>query len=349
MPNAIPAFTVIVALYNCERYIADCLKSLKAQSFNDFEALVVDDCSTDNGLAVARSTAEGDERFRLLSTSANSGQGAARNIALAQAQGQIVVLLDADDLLVPHALQRIAERFEEQQLDDLYFNAESFYENAEAHRRVVEDFAHRDDFPDIATGMELFTFFENRRQFFPHAALRAISHRLIQRGNIRFPEGVIHEDLLFTFQTLVLSERSSFLNEPLYRRRIRVGSTMASPRRTMNNVNGHLLSIHWMRDWMLQHADELDPSFIAAMAHRLDAYRQLCSEDYLDDITDQEKEEFLATLDPRRLVQFQLEIAQRAETLRDLRNTASWRVGRMLVAPPKAARDLARRIFRKRG
>ena len=47
MPDT-PTFTVIVALYNCERYIAECLGSLRTQSFDDFEAIVVDDCSTDD-------------------------------------------------------------------------------------------------------------------------------------------------------------------------------------------------------------------------------------------------------------------------------------------------------------
>ena len=242
-------FTVIVALYNCERYIAECLGSLRTQSFDDFEAIVVDDCSTDDGLRVAKAAVTDDERFRFLSTPANGGQGAARNVALEAARGRIVVLLDADDLLVPHALEHIAERFNEQQLDDLYFNAESFYEDAEAYNRVVEDFSGRDSFDGVATGMELFTFFEDRGQFFPHGALRAVSRSLIEDNAIRFPEGIIHEDLLFTLQTLVCSQRSSFLNEPLYRRRIRSGSTMASKHRTMRNIEGHLVSIRWMRSW----------------------------------------------------------------------------------------------------
>lgn len=348
MSDITPTFTVIVALYNCERYIAECLGSLLAQGFDDFEAIVVDDCSTDGGLSVAKAAVADDARFRFLSTPVNSGQGAARNIALEAARGRIVVLLDADDLLVPHALERIAQRFDDQQLDDLYFNAESFYEDAEAYSRVVEDFSSRDSFDGVATGTKLFTFFEDRRQFFPHGALRAVSRSLIEDNRIRFPEGIIHEDLLFTFQTLVCSQRSSFLNETLYRRRIRSGSTMASKHRTMRNIEGHLVSIRWMRSWLDQHADSLDRDFVRTMAHRLNDYLDVCARDYLFDVEESDKTAFLEKLSGRDMVAFQIDVAQRAESLRVFYDSTTWKVGHAVVAAPQALQGKLKAVLRKR-
>lgn len=343
-----PTFTVIVALYNCERYIAECLDSLRAQTFGDFEAIVVDDCSTDDGPAVAKCAVAGDERFRFLSTPINSGQGAARNLALENATGRIVVLLDADDMLLSHALEHIAKRFETQTLDDLYFNAESFYEDAEAYNRVVENFSQRDSFDDVATGRELFAFFENRGQFFPHGALRAVSRQLIERNAIRFPEGIIHEDLLFTFQTLVHAERSSFLNEPLYRRRIRTGSTMASKHRTMRNIEGHLVSIRWMRAWLDDNAAELESPFISAMAHRLNDYLDVCARDYLFEVGDDDKRSFSANLTRQEEVAFQMDVAQRAESLRVFYDSTTWKVGHAIIAAPFAVQEKLKSILRKR-
>lgn len=348
MSDTIPTFTVIVALYNCERYIAECLGSLRAQSFDDFEAIIVDDCSTDDGLSVAKAEVADDERFCFLSTPVNSGQGAARNVALEAARGRIVVLLDADDLLVPRALEHIADRFDEQQLDDLYFSAESFYEDAEAYNRVVEDFSDRDSFDGVATGTELFAFFEDRNQFFPHGALRAVSRNLIEDNGIRFPEGIIHEDLLFTFQTLVRSRRSSFLNEPLYRRRIRSGSTMASKHRTMRNIEGHLVSIRWMRSWLDQHADSLDRDFVRTMAHRLNDYLDVCARDYLFDVEEDDKAAFLEKLSGRDTVAFQIDVAQRAESLRVFYDSTTWKVGHAVVAAPQALQGKLKAVLRKR-
>lgn len=342
-------FSVIVALYNCEPYIEECLRSLAMQTHRDFETIVVDDYSTDNGLAVARACVEGDERFRFLQMEHNSGQGAARNRALDEARGDVIVLLDADDLLDEHALERIAVRFEEQRLDDLYFNATSFYENAEAYRCVAEDFSQRTNFDDVATGTELFTFFEQRDQFFAHGALHAVTRELVERARIRFPEGVIHEDLLFTFQILVAAQRSSFLNEPLYRRRIRAGSTMAQPRRTMRNVKGHLVSVHWMERWMDAHVDELDPSFVEAMAHRLSKYLEICAYDYLTGVTDDEKAAYLTALTPREALAFQMDVVQRAALMREMYESKTWRVGNAVVAAPRKLRDGLKTLLRKKG
>lgn len=334
-----PYFSVIVPLYQCEPYIEKCIGSLIDQTFGDFEVICIDDGSTDNGFEVAKRQATRDSRFSFLQLPENRGQSAARNCALDVAQGKVVVLLDADDYLEEHALEHIAERFRQQNLDDLYFNAESFYESSEAYSRVQEDFSNRKSFDDVATGQELFTFFEGRGQFYPHGALRAVRRDLIERHSIRFKEGMIHEDLLFSFQTLVLSKRSSFLNEPIYRRRIHSGSTMATPRRTMRNIEGHLESIHFMQGWMDEHADELNVEFIEAMAHRLEEYLNLCAMDYLNDVTEAEKAAYLTELSVKDRIRFEMEVSQRAELLREFYNARTWKIGLTVTAIPRALRD----------
>lgn len=346
--TANPIFSIIVPLYNCERYVEECLESLKTQTFSDFEALVVNDASPDDSLAIARCIASDDERFRFFEMPENRGLAAVRNRGLDEARGDIIVFLDSDDLFVPYALEHMEKRFREQNLDDLYFNAESFYEDAKARSLLVEDFSNRDSFDGVASGTELFTFFENRGQFFIHGALRAVKRSLIEAGSIRFPEGIIHEDVLFTFQTLLASKRSSFLNEPVYRRRIHVGSIMAKPRRTVRNIEGHLVGIDFMRSYLLGHAESLDPAFVEAMAHRLNVFLDLCARDWMDDIPDEEKAAFLAELDPTQYARFQIEVAQRAEMLREFYGSATWKVGHALLAGPQALRDNLKSITRKR-
>ena len=343
-----PYFTVIVPIYQCERFIGECLGSLLEQTFGDFEVICVDDASTDCGMQRAQETASDDRRFSFFSLSVNSGQSAARNFALERAKGKIIVLLDADDYLEPKALEKIAGRFETQQLDDLYFNAESFYEDAESYRRVVEDFSRRPSFDGVATGMELFTFFEQHGQFMPHGALRAVGRSLLESNNIRFKEGIIHEDLLFTLQTLVLSKRSSFLNEPLYRRRIHTGSTMGTKRRSMRNIEGHLISIRFLRNWIREQSDLLDPAFMAAAAHRIEDYLNLCAQDYFRDVTEDEKLAYLSTLSPAERFEFELDVAQRAALLEEVYESKTYRAGKVVTAVPRAIRDGLSRTLRKR-
>lgn len=93
--------SVIVPLYNKARYIRRALDSIAAQSYRDFEVIVVDDGSTDESGAIA--AAYSDPRFRVV-TQSNAGPGAARNRGASEARGEFIALLDADDEWLPRYL-----------------------------------------------------------------------------------------------------------------------------------------------------------------------------------------------------------------------------------------------------
>lgn len=102
-----PALTVIVAVYNLERYVARCLGSLEAQSQGDFEVVVVDDGSTDGSEAAAAPFLR-DVRFRWV-RQVNGGYGAALGRGLAEARGRWVTFVDGDDFVPPHAFATLLE------------------------------------------------------------------------------------------------------------------------------------------------------------------------------------------------------------------------------------------------
>jgi hypothetical protein len=102
--------SVVVPLYNKGEHIARALSSIATQRFAELECLVIDDGSTDDGPEIAR--AHGDARFRVL-TQSNAGPGAARNRGIAEAQGDLVAFLDADDAWLPGYLEHAVRIFEE--------------------------------------------------------------------------------------------------------------------------------------------------------------------------------------------------------------------------------------------
>ena len=88
--------TVLVAAYNAQPYLRACLDSLRRQSLTDFQAICVDDASTDDTPEILDGYAAEDPRFQVVHLSENGGQAKARNIALSMADGDYVCMLDSE-------------------------------------------------------------------------------------------------------------------------------------------------------------------------------------------------------------------------------------------------------------
>jgi glycosyltransferase involved in cell wall biosynthesis len=106
-----PLVSVVIPVYNAERYLAESVRSALGQSWPEIEVLIVDDGSTDNSLRIARKLAV-DPRVRLLS-GGNGGPARARNLGILEARGEFIAFLDADDLWLPHKLERQIPLFSE--------------------------------------------------------------------------------------------------------------------------------------------------------------------------------------------------------------------------------------------
>ena len=100
-----PMFTIVMPVYNHEEYVGEAIQSVRDQTFQDWELIVVDDGSTDRSGEIVDRHAEADGRIRAVHQ-ANAGQGAARNNAIAVARGQWMAYIDSDDKYLPEALQR---------------------------------------------------------------------------------------------------------------------------------------------------------------------------------------------------------------------------------------------------
>ena len=142
-----PKVTVLVAVYNAERFLPQCLDSLLAQTMSDFQVICIDDASTDRSLQVLNTYALRDLRIEVVRLLENRGQAHARNEGLKQAEGDIVCMLDADDWLSADALERLVEAFDEQ-TDSVLFDLVYHYPDRE-EPYPMEDFT-------VMTGDEAF-------------------------------------------------------------------------------------------------------------------------------------------------------------------------------------------------
>ena len=127
---ASPAISVIIPMYNTEKYIEDCLESLLAQTFKNFEVIVVDDCSTDGGVDVVKSfMRQFGGRLRLVTLKKNSGNFGytARNTGFNLARGEYIFFMDADDMLTTTALEEFYTAAKKFDADVVYTGARYLY------------------------------------------------------------------------------------------------------------------------------------------------------------------------------------------------------------------------------
>lgn len=118
-----PEISVIVPVYNVEKYLSRCLNSLKSQTFQDFEVICVDDGSTDSCGEILKSFARSDHRFKVI-TQMNQGLSAARNHGLDVARGKYIYFLDSDDAVHPELFQICHDLAEKYAADVVSFSFE---------------------------------------------------------------------------------------------------------------------------------------------------------------------------------------------------------------------------------
>lgn len=101
-----PRISIVVPVYNAEKYIAETLEAIAAQSFTDFDVHVVDDCSTDDSAAIVEEWCARDARFHYHRSPSNFGGPAGpRNLGIAASTGEFIAFCDADDIWAPHKLE----------------------------------------------------------------------------------------------------------------------------------------------------------------------------------------------------------------------------------------------------
>ena len=109
--------SIITPNYNCERFIAQTIDSVLAQTYQNWEMIIVDDCSTDNSYNIAVEYAKNDKRIIVLRNESNSGAAISRNKALDNAKGEYIAFLDSDDLWEQNKLEKQLKFMEENNCD----------------------------------------------------------------------------------------------------------------------------------------------------------------------------------------------------------------------------------------
>lgn len=215
--------SVVIPVYNMEKYITDCLESAIYQTTSFADIIVVDDGSTDSSFSVCTAYAEKAASISVWRQE-NQKQGAARNNGLKKVKSSYVMFLDSDDMLRRDTVEILLKVLEERPVDVLYFDTEVINElagyqvNHNYHRESVVSY-------EIKSGMEYF------EKYYPEGyvvspCMAVYRTEFLQKYNICFPEGGFYEDNFFTLKCMLQAEKVCYLSERLYIRRYRAASVM---------------------------------------------------------------------------------------------------------------------------
>ena len=131
-----PLFSIIIPVYNTEKYLARCLDSVVSQTMDDIEILCVDDASTDSCPEILAEYAERDNRLNVWTHAENKTPSISRKEGVERARGKYILFVDSDDALEPDACERLAEEMEKTGADILQFNTTVIAEDIKDPRRV---------------------------------------------------------------------------------------------------------------------------------------------------------------------------------------------------------------------
>lgn len=244
MMNEAPKVSVIIPVYNAEDYLRQCLDSVINQTLPDIEIICVDDGSTDCSAEILLEYSEKDTRINVV-TQENQGQSSARNNALNIATGEYIAFLDSDDFYRENTLAELYTLAQSETADIIGFNAFPLFENKNLEIRFQAwktYYARKQIINKPISGLTAMNLLTQNSEYRPSACLLFYRRSFLEEKHIRFYEGIIHEDNLFTFQCFVLAKRVMQVSEQYYGRRAREDSTMTQVE-SVKNLRGYFLCL----------------------------------------------------------------------------------------------------------
>lgn len=260
-----PLVSIIVPLFNAEKYLLTSVSQILRQTYDNFELLLIDDGSEDGSLNLCQKIASKDSRTRVLHQE-NSGVSAARNIGLENASGEYIAFVDSDDLIAPYYLEYLVEGI--QKSDSILSMC--------SHARI---YGYDYEFTKTQEQFEIIPAQKCAQRllcgYFPVSVWGClIKTSLI--GNIRFPAGIRNnEDKLFLYEYLLKNENGTvaFSNEKLYGYMVREGS--ATRRAWNGSLDVVTIADQIREDTIVHHPEWGEIARNACLSARLDVMKSI--------------------------------------------------------------------------
>ena len=191
--------SIIVPVYNVEKYLEKCLDSLINQTLKDIEIICIDDCSTDNSLEILKKYALKDNRIKIITLNENHGQGYARNRGIELATGKYIGFVDSDDYVDLDYFEKLYCRAQKYNSD---IAVASILKHKKYYKKYNVKYNRVNVVGNIQNKIKLCSDKTNR---FFYPVNKLCKTAVIKNNNIKFAEGQIYEDVIFAIKALYYS------------------------------------------------------------------------------------------------------------------------------------------------
>ncbi len=213
--------TIIIPVYNVAAYIKESLLSAFNQTYDNIEYLIIDDCGTDNSIAIAEDIIKSHRRkdkIKIIRHDCNKGLSAARNTGLENASGDYVYFMDSDDEITSDCIEKLCNVAIKKNFDIVFGNIQL----------VGADSTHIKDLREktVAGNAILKDFL--KRKYNIAAVNKLYKKSFLDSNNTRFVEGILHEDILFSFQCCKYADIIHIMPDYTYLYKVRNNSISQS-------------------------------------------------------------------------------------------------------------------------
>ena len=212
--------SVVVPVYNAEKYLQRCISSIQNQTYSDWEMILVDDGSLDGSLGICHQNAKADERIIVIHQ-INKGPGEARNVGIAATTGDYIVFVDSDDYIDKDYFELLSQKSKGS--DVVFIDVQQRYPNGKNGKTEFMSKYKNSSLDDIIRSC--------MTGYFPWGGVRKVASAiLIKDNNIKYSQSRIGEEAIFTFKVLSAAKSISFIDDkPVYFYELREGSQSTIP------------------------------------------------------------------------------------------------------------------------
>ncbi|PHM47217.1 glycosyltransferase family 2 protein [Xenorhabdus miraniensis] len=233
--------SVIVPVYNVEKYIEKCISSIKKQSYNNFEVIIINDGSIDKSIEKILPLIENDYRFKII-TQKNSGLSAARNKGIEHATGEYISFIDSDDHIHNDFLQDMMNKITQTHSDICVCDVQTVDEDGNKIRYLKQHINPENN------SLDIYHVFLESVAVLPSAWNKIFKKEIV--NETKFPVGRYFEDIAIMHQIILNSKKICYINKPLYNYVIRKNSI------TQTQNEKYLIDRFWVTEYIRNYLEK---------------------------------------------------------------------------------------------